>query len=175
MIMRCVVASCVCLILPFSLQAAPTHALTVYGEAPRYRANFHHFDYVNPGAPKGGSLRRSAIEIGQFDHILPYIDKGIGVSQVDGWLYAPLAIRSLDEPYTVYGLIAQRLERGPDDAWLRFYLDPRPTFADGNPVRAEAVRLRSDLLMSQGSLQLRTPSAAVAVVTVEAPPQVRFA
>ena len=74
-------------------QAAAQHALTVYGEAPRYPADFQHFDYVNPDAPKGGSLRRSAVEIGQYDHILPYIDKGIGVSQVDGLLYAPLAVR----------------------------------------------------------------------------------
>ncbi|MCP5853858.1 hypothetical protein NL323_28405, partial [Klebsiella pneumoniae] len=74
----------------FTALAEPTHTLTVYGEAPRYAQTFRHFDYVNPDAPKGGILRRSATEIGQFDHILPYIDKGIGVSQVDGWLYAPL-------------------------------------------------------------------------------------
>ncbi|MEN5240892.1 extracellular solute-binding protein, partial [Pseudomonas sp. TWI923] len=155
-------------------QAAPTHALTVYGEAPRYPASFQHFAYVNPDAPKGGSLRRSALEIGQFDHILPFIDKGIGVSQVEGWLYAPLAIRAFDEPYTVYGLIAQRLERGPDDAWLRLYLDPRATFADGKPVRAEDVRFTFELLMSKGSLNYRTRFAEVAGVTVEGPRQVRF-
>ena len=88
------------LCLAVNAHAAPTHALTVYGEAPRYHAGFQHFDYVNPNAPKGGILRRSAIEIGQFDHILPYIDKGIGVSEVDSLLYAPLAVRSFDEPYT---------------------------------------------------------------------------
>ncbi|WP_430624213.1 extracellular solute-binding protein [Pseudomonas entomophila] len=154
--------------------AAPTHALTVYGEAPRYPERFQHFAYVNPEAPKGGSLRRSALEIGQFDHILPYIDKGIGVSQVDGWLYAPLALRSLDEPYTVYGLIAQRMERGPDDAWLRFDIDPRATFADGKPVRAEDVRFTFELLMSKGSLKYRTQFAEVAGVTVEGPLRVRF-
>jgi microcin C transport system substrate-binding protein len=162
------------LILPLSLQAAPNHALTVYGEAPRYSAGFSHFDYVNPDAPKGGSLRRSAIEIGQFDHVLPYIDKGIGVSQVEGWLYAPLATRSLDEPYTVYGLIAQHLERGPGDAWLRVYLDPRATFADGKPVRAEDVRFTFELLMSKGSLKYRTQFADVAGVRIEGPRQVRF-
>ncbi|MFJ4452918.1 extracellular solute-binding protein [Pseudomonas sp. NPDC089392] len=158
----------------FNTQAAPTHALTVYGEAPRYNASFQHFDYVNPTAPKGGILRRSAIEIGQFDHILPYIDKGIGVSEVDGLLYAPLAVRSFDEPYTVYGLIARRMERGPDDAWLRFEIDPRATFADGKPVRAEDVRFTFELLMSKGSLKYRTQFADVAGVTVESPQRVRF-
>ncbi|MCO7521026.1 MULTISPECIES: extracellular solute-binding protein [unclassified Pseudomonas] len=162
------------LLLSCMANAAPTHALTVYGEAPRYPERFHHFDYVNPAAPKGGSLRRSAMEIGQFDHVLPYIDKGTGVSQVDGWLYAPLALRSLDEPYTVYGLIAQRLERGHEDAWLRVYLDPRARFADGKPVRAEDVRFSFELLMGQGSLKYRTQFADVSGVTVEGPRQLRF-
>ncbi|MFK0310538.1 extracellular solute-binding protein [Pseudomonas sp. NPDC090233] len=160
--------------LSFAIQAAPSHALTVYGEAPRYAESFRHFDYVNPDAPKGGTLRRSAIEIGQFDHILPYIDKGTGVSEVDGWLYAPLAVRSFDEPYTVYGLIAQRMERGPQDAWLRFEIDPRATFADGKPVRAEDVRFSFEKLMSQGSLKYRTLFADVGGVTVEGPHRVRF-
>lgn len=165
---------CAALCLALTAQAAPSHALTVYGETPRYAQDFRHFDYVNPAAPKGGSLRRSAIEIGQFDHILPYIDKGIGVGEVDGWLYAPLAVRSFDEPYTVYGLIAQSMERGPDDAWLRFAIDPRATFADGKPVRAEDVRFTFELLMSKGSLKFRTQFAEVTGVTVESARKVRF-
>lgn len=160
--------------LPSTGHATPSHALTVYGQTPRYSASFGHFDYVNPDAPKGGILRRSALEIGQFDHILPYIDKGIGVSEVDGWLYAPLAVRSFDEPYTVYGLIARRMERGPDDAWLRLEIDPRARFADGKPVRAEDVRFTFELLMSKGSLRYRTQFADVAAVVVEGPRTVRF-
>lgn len=155
-------------------QAEPRHALTVYDEAPRYPATFQHFDYVNPDAPKGGSLRRSAMEIGQFDHVLPYIDQGTGVSEVDGWLYAPLAVRSFDEPYTVYGLIARRMERGPDDAWLRFEIDPRATFADGKPVRPQDVRFTYELLLSKGSLKFRTQFAEVAAVVIEGPRTVRF-
>ncbi|MGH8380824.1 extracellular solute-binding protein [Pseudomonas sp.] len=160
--------------MPYTACAAPTHALTVYGEAPRYPETFKHFAYVNPDAAKGGSMRRSAIEIGQFDHILPYIDKGTGVSEVDGWLYAPLALRSFDEPYTVYGLIARRMERGPEDAWLRFEIDPRATFADGKPVRAEDVRFTFELLMSKGSLKFRTQFAEIAGVTVESRQRIRF-
>jgi microcin C transport system substrate-binding protein len=62
------------------VNAAPQHALTVYGEPAKYPAGFSHFAYTNPQAPKGGTMRRSAIEIGHFDHVLPYIDKGIGVA-----------------------------------------------------------------------------------------------
>ncbi|MEE1886633.1 extracellular solute-binding protein [Pseudomonas carassii] len=155
-------------------QAAASHALTVYGEAPRYAADFRHFDYVEPNAPKGGRFSRASMENGQFDHLIPYIDKGIGVSQIQGWLYSPLAYRSLDEPYTVYGLVAQRMELAPDRRWLRFYLDPRARFADGRPISAEDVRFTFELLMREGSLGYRLQFADVEQVIVESPRQVRF-
>lgn len=100
--------------------AAPVHALTVYGEPPKYPADFKHFDYVDPYAPKGGSMSRSAEEIGQYNYLTPYVDQGIAVSQIDTWVYSPLAYRSLDEPYTVYGLVAEKLERDPGNLWVRF-------------------------------------------------------
>lgn len=154
--------------------AAAQHALTVYGEPAKYPPGFTHFDYTNPAAPKGGSLRRSATAIGQFDHLLPYVDKGIGVSEVDGLVYSPLATRSLDEPYTVYGLVAQGIERAPDGLWLRFDLDPRARFADGTPITAQDVRYTFNLLISQGSLRYRSQFADVKAVVVEGERQVRF-
>lgn len=154
--------------------AAPQHALTVYGEPAKYPAGFSHFDYVNPEAPKGGSLKRSALEVGRFDHVLPYIDKGIGVSQLDGWVYSPLAYRSLDEPYTVYGLVAEKMERAEDGLYLRFFLNPKARFADGKPITAQDVSYSFNLLMTQGSLRFRTLFADVKRVEVEGPLQVRF-
>ncbi|WP_420231656.1 extracellular solute-binding protein [Pseudomonas sp. ABY48] len=156
------------------VDAAPQHALTVYGEPAKYAEGFGHFAYTNPLAPKGGTMRRSAIEIGHFDHILPYIDKGIGVSQIDGMLYSPLAQRSLDEPYTVYGLVAQKMERADDGLSLRFYLNPKARFADGTPITAQDVRYSFELLMTQGSLRYRTQFAAVKDVVVEDKRTVRF-
>ncbi|WP_426139569.1 extracellular solute-binding protein [Pseudomonas sp. DWP3-1-2] len=157
-----------------TLSAAPQHALTVYGEAPRYPADFKHFDYVNPDAPKGGSMRRSAQEIGQFDHLMPYLDKGTGVSQLNGMVYSPLAVKSLDEPYTVYGLVAEKMERGADGLSLRFFLNPKARFADGTPITAEDVRYTYDLLMTQGSLSYRTEFQDVEAVEVESPTRIRF-
>ncbi|AKK01106.1 ABC transporter substrate-binding protein [Pseudomonas chlororaphis] len=154
--------------------AAPQHALTVYGEPAKYSEGFGHFAYANPQAPKGGTLRRSAVEIGQFDHVLPYIDKGIGVSQIDGLLYSPLAQRSLDEPYTVYGLVAEKMERSDDGLFLRFYLNPKARFADGKPITAQDVRYSFELLMSQGSLRYRAQFAAVKDVVIEDERTVRF-
>ncbi|AJO79317.1 extracellular solute-binding protein [Pseudomonas sp. MRSN 12121] len=163
-----------CLLLSPTLLAAVQPSLTVYGEAAKYPADFQHFDYVNPDAPKGGSLRRSSLESGPFDHLLPYIDKGTGVAEIDGWLYAPLAYRSQDEPYTVYGLVARGMELAADRSWLRFYLDPRARFADGSPITAEDVRYTFELLMTQGSFKYRQQFAEVAEVLVESPTQVRF-
>lgn len=154
--------------------AAPAPALTVYGEPAKYPQGFKHFEYVNPDAPKGGSFRRSATDIGQFDHLMPYIDKGIGVSQIDGLVYSPLATRSLDEPYTVYGLVAKAMELSPDGLTLRFYLDPNACFADGTPITAEDVRYTFNLLMTQGSLRYRAQFADVSQVVVESERQVRF-
>src|SRR5476651_321091 len=156
------------------VNAAPQHALTVYGEPAKYPAGFSHFAYTNPQAPKGGTMRRSAIEISHLDQVLPYIDKGIGVNQIDGLLYSPLAQGSLDEPYTVYGLVAQKMERAEDGLSLRFYLNPKARFADGTPITAEDVRYTFDLLMTQGSLRYRTQFADVKHVEVENERQVRF-
>jgi microcin C transport system substrate-binding protein len=175
--MRSVFPSLCCalaLALALSPQALAAHALTVYGEAAKYPAGFEHFDYVNPTAPKGGSFRRAAMDIGQFDHLMPFIDKGIGVSQIEGLVYAPLAVRSLDEPYTVYGLVARSLTLSEDGLSLRLELDPRARFADGVPITAEDVRFTFDLLMTQGSLRYRAQFADVAQVVVEGERQVRF-
>lgn len=164
------VLSCMCL----AVNAAPSQAMTVYGEAPKYPANFQHFDYTNPNAPKGGSLSRSAMEIGQFNYIVPYIDQGTGVVQVDQWVYSPLAFRALDEPYTVYGLIAQKMERDPDGLWVRFYLNPKARFADNTPITALDVAFTYSTLMTKGSLSFRMLYGEVKAAVVENPLQIRF-
>ena len=154
--------------------AAGSYALTVYGEAPKYPAGFQHFDFVDPDAPKGGSLSRASMEIGQYNYITPYADQGISVVQVNDWVYAPLAFRSLDEPYTVYALVAQQMERDPEGLWVRFTLNPKARFADGTPITAEDVRYTFNLLMTKGSLSYRQQYADVQDVLIEGPRQVRF-
>ncbi|VVN04404.1 hypothetical protein PS655_03511 [Pseudomonas fluorescens] len=173
MFSRLILFSAFALLTPFSW-AAPQPALTVYGEPPKYAPDFQHLAYANPDAPKGGSLRRSSLESGPFDHLIPYTDKGTGVADIDGWLYAPLAYRSKDEPYSVYGLVAQQMELDPDRRWLRFYLNPKARFDDGTPITAEDVRYTFELFTTQGSLKYRQQFRDVAEVVVESPTQVRF-
>ncbi|MBA1275063.1 extracellular solute-binding protein [Stutzerimonas azotifigens] len=152
-------------------QAAPQHALTLYGEKPKYPATFEHFDYANPDAPKGGTLRRAGF--GGFDSLNPFISKGVSADEI-GLIYDTLTTNSLDEPFTVYGLLAEKIERAPDNSWVRFHLRPEARFHDGEPVTAEDVVFTFETLISQGAPMYRAYYADVAKVTAESNRRVRF-
>jgi len=151
--------------------AAPQHALTLYDEAPKYPADFKHYDYVNPDAPKGGTFRQKGV--GSFDSLNPFISKGVPADDID-LIYDTLARRSLDEPFTEYGLVAGRIEKAPDNSWVRFYLRPEARFHDGQPMRAEDVVFSFQTLMQSGSPLYRGYYADVADVVAEDPLRVLF-
>lgn len=151
--------------------AAPKHAQTLYDEPPKYPANFKHFDYVNPDAPKGGTLRQAGF--GGFDSLNPFINRGVPADDI-GMIYDTLTRHGLDEPFTEYGLLAEKIEKAPDNAWVRFYLRPEARFHDGQPVTAEDVKFSFDTLMSKGAPMYRGYYADVEKVEVESPQRVRF-
>ena len=151
--------------------AGPKHAQTLYDEPPKYPANFKHFDYVNPDAPKGGTLRQAGF--GGFDSLNPFINKGVPADDI-GMIYDTLTRHGLDEPFTEYGLLAEKIEKAPDNAWVRFYLRPEARFHDGQPVTAEDVKFSFDTLMSKGAPMYRGYYADVEKVEVESPQRVRF-
>ena len=134
--------------------AAPQHAVTLYNEPPKYPADFKHFDYVNPDAPKGGIFRQAGF--GGFDSLNPFISKGVPADDI-GNIYDTLAKQGLDEPFTEYGLIARLIEKAPDNAWVRFYLRPEARFHDGHPVRAEDV-VFSFQMLTKDCLLYTSPS-----------------
>lgn len=152
-------------------QAAPQHAITLYNEPPKYPADFKHFDYVNPDAPKGGILRSAGF--GGFDSLNPFISKGVPADDI-GLIYDTLARQGLDEPFTEYGLIAGKIEKAPDNSWVRFYLRPEAKFNDGHPVRAEDVVFSFDTLIKDGSPLYRSYYADVDQVVAENPLTVLF-
>ncbi|MBP8185955.1 MAG: ABC transporter substrate-binding protein [Pseudomonas sp.] len=152
-------------------QAAGQHAITLYGEPPKYPANFQHFDYVNPQAPKGGTFRQSGL--GSYDSLNPFISKGVAADGI-GIIYDTLTRHSLDEPFTEYGLLASKIEVAPDHTWVRFYLRPEARFSDGQAVTAEDVAFSFETLMQHGEPQYKAYYADVAKVTVEDPLRVRF-
>jgi microcin C transport system substrate-binding protein len=152
-------------------QAAGQHALTLYGEPPKYSVDFKHFDYVNPDAPKGGTLRQSGL--GGFDSLNPFINKGVAEENI-GLIYDTLTRHSMDEPFTEYGLLAEKIEVAADHTWVRFYLRPQARFSDGQAVRAEDVVFSFERLMQDGAPQYKTYYADVAKATAEDPLRVRF-
>jgi microcin C transport system substrate-binding protein len=151
--------------------AAPKHAQNLYDEPPKYPANFQHFDYVNPDAPKGGTLRQAGF--GSFDSLNPFISKGVAADDIN-LIYDTLTVQSLDEPFTVYGLLAEKIEKADDCSWVRFYLRPEARFHDGQPVTAEDVKFTFDLLMSKGAPMYRGYYAEVERAEVEGPLTVKF-
>lgn len=152
-------------------QAAGQHAITLYGEPPKYPANFKYFDYVNPHAPKGGTFRQSGL--GSYDSLNPFISKGVAADNI-GLIYDTLTRHSLDEPFTEYGLLAEKIEVAADNSWVRFYLRPQARFSDGQPVSAEDVVFSFETLMKDGEPQYKAYYADVAKVTAEDKQRVRF-
>jgi microcin C transport system substrate-binding protein len=134
--------------LLFNLHAEKTHAIARFG-APKYARDFTHFSYVNPNAPKGGTLRLS--DIGTFDTANPHAIKGTKAVGVLELCFDPLMRRNLEEPFTLYGLVAEFVEVAADNSQITFYLNPKARFHDGVPIRAKDVKFTYEYLREQGS------------------------
>ncbi len=146
------------------------HAISMFdSEIPRYPADFRHFDYVNPDAPKGGSLRLASQ--GSFDSFHPFIPKGNAVST---GAVETLLVTSADEPFTGYGLIAEQIEWPRDRSWVIFHIRPEARWHDGTPITAEDVAWSFETLVSQGNPQYRFYYGAVASVEALDAARVRF-
>ncbi len=120
---------------PALAQPVRHHALSLIG-TPQYAPDFTHFNYVNPVAPKGGTVRMSAI--GSFDSLNPFILKGVSAAGV-GLIYDRLMDTSLDEPSTAYGLLAEWVSYPEDFSSATFKLRTGARWHDGKPVSVDDV------------------------------------
>jgi len=139
------------LVLPAVALASPkvatVHGLALYGE-PALPADFSHFSYVNPEAPKGGSLLRAAIG-GSFDSTNPFIVRGTpaaGLNQI----YDTLLESNPNETFSSYGLLAEGIRLDPQRRWIEFDLRPEARFHDGEPVEASDVVFSFETLTEKG-------------------------
>jgi microcin C transport system substrate-binding protein len=121
--------------------AAPSVAL---GYTPKYPPGFHHFDYVNPDAPRGGDLILSAF--GNFDSFNPYLLKGIPAAGLSELVFESLMEQSLDEPYSLYAHLAEDIEIAPNRLSVTFRLNPRARFSNGAAVTAQDVQFSFETL-----------------------------
>ncbi|MBU2583646.1 MAG: extracellular solute-binding protein [Alphaproteobacteria bacterium] len=112
------------------------HALSLVGE-PKFGPDFEHFDWVNPDAPKGGTLRVAAL--GSFDSLNPFTIKGEVANGIGSLVYDSLMTGSLDEPSTEYGLVAEWVSYPEDYSSATFQLREAPRFHDGKPITVEDV------------------------------------
>jgi len=110
-------------------------AISLIGD-PKYGPDFKHFDWVNPDAPKGGTLRQWAD--GTFDTLNPLSDKGVKAGGLN-LIYDSLFASSPDEPSTMYGLIAECASYPADFSSVTFKLRPEAKFNDGTPITPEDV------------------------------------
>ncbi|KUZ32958.1 extracellular solute-binding protein [Burkholderia territorii] len=128
--------------------AHAAHAIAQYGE-PKYPPGFRHFDYVNPDAPKGGTLvLANPNRLTSFDKFNPFTMRGNPAPGID-MLFESLATGSMDEPASAYGLLADDIAVAPDRRSVTFHLNPRARFSNGDPVTAEDVRFSFDTLKSK--------------------------
>ena len=136
-----------------SLVLIGRHAHAVYamgmGYAPKYPADFQHFDYVNPDAKKGGDLVLSGF--GTFDSLNPFLLKGISADGLGSLVFESLLEKSLDEPFSEYGLLADDFELAEDGLSVTFHINPKARFSNGRPVTADDVKFSFDILMSKAA------------------------
>lgn len=127
-----------------------TYALSIYGN-PKYPKNFTHFDYVNPNAPKGGTLKGFAL--GTFDSLNPFVQKGNPAAELSTLVYNTLTIQSLDEPFSEYALVAESMTQGKD--FIIFHLNKKARFSDGTPILAKDVVFSFETLLQKGKIDFK--------------------
>jgi microcin C transport system substrate-binding protein len=167
--MRALLAALIALTLALPAHAAEdskaSYGLSLFGDPLKYPPDFTHFDYVNPDAPKGGSVRFG--DVGTFDNLNPFILRGVSFVRYSdslvgsGAVYDSLMAGTLDEPLTAYGLIAESVELPADRGSMTFTLRRAARFQDGSPITPADVCWTYDTLITKGHPQFRIQFANV--------------
>jgi len=156
------------------LGAAPkiivSHAISVHGQ-PRYKPGFKNFEYVNPNAPKGGTLRLASL--GTYDNFNRYAQRGVAADDSTSF-YDTLLTASLDEAEMYYGLIAEKVEYPDDYTWVIFHLNPRARHQDGKPITADDAVFSFNKFVEQGVPQFKQYYQDVSKVEALDARRVRF-
>ncbi|HVO14502.1 MAG TPA: extracellular solute-binding protein [Alphaproteobacteria bacterium] len=144
--------------------------IAMHGD-PKYKDGFKNFDYVNPDAPKGGTVKIAAR--GTFDSLNPFIITGVPAAGVTS-IYDTLMESSRDEPFSEYGLLAESIEVPADRSWVAFTLRPEARFHDGSPVTVDDVIFTFNTLLAKGAPFYRAYYASVAKVEKTGERTVKF-
>lgn len=140
------------------------YGIAMHG-APKFTtADALKFSHINPNASKGGVLRQSVV--GTFDTLNPFIVRGTPAPNIRGYVVESLMARALDEPFTLYGLIAETVTMAEDRSAITFHLHPKAHFSDGAPILAQDVAATFQFLKTKGRPNFRSAFNKVAAVEV---------
>lgn len=156
---------------PDATVSGPRHGIAMHGE-PALPAGFAHMPYANPDAPKGGRIVHGLL--GTFDSLNPFIVRGIAVQPIRGYVVESLMTRGNDEPFTLYGLLAESVETDAARSTVTFRINPAARFSDGAPVTAEDVLFSWQLMRDRGRPNYRLYYAKVEKAEALDPRTVRF-
>jgi len=168
--------ACLALILALGLTAhaespAYDHAIAMHGE-PALARGFTHLPYADPAAPKGGRIIFGLQ--GTFDSLNPLVVLGVAPDAVPRYVQQSLLVRSADEPFTAYGLLAARVELNEERTTLAFEIDERAKFSDGTPVTADDVLFTYEMLKTKGKPFHRASLGRVTKAEAPSPRRVVF-
>ena len=159
------------LFTPVNATAEPAHGIAMYGD-PALPPDFVSLPYVNLSAPTGGRIVTG--EVGSFDSLNPHVRKGTTPWQLRFLAYESLMGRSWDEPFTLYGLLAESVDTGPNREWVEFTLRPEARFSDGSPVTVEDVMWSYETLGTLGHPRYQSAWDKVGKMEATGPRSVRF-
>ena len=154
--------------------AEPRHGIAMHGE-PMLPPDFQAMPYVRADAPKGGRIVFGVQ--GTFDTLNPYAVRGIaaqGIAPPTALVIQGLMARNFDEPFSLYGLVAESIETPPDRSWVVFRLNPKARFSDKTPVTAADVLFTFELLKTKGKPSYRSWFGKVRSATAPDAMTVRF-
>jgi peptide/nickel transport system substrate-binding protein len=139
----CILSTALCL----SAFAAPKHGIAMQGE-PSLPPDFKNLPYVNPDAPQGGQLRQATT--GTFDSLNPFIVKGNAATGIRTYQFESLLGRNWEEPFALYGLLAESIDVSDDRQTFTFKIRPEAKFSDGTPVTSADVVFTVETLRDKG-------------------------
>ena len=158
--------------------AQPVHGIAMHGE-PALPADYDHFPYANPDAPKGGEITYCVI--GSFDNLNPFIIKSLRTTArgmmdtiFGNLVFEPLMTRNADEPFSLYGLLAESVEMPEDRSWIEFHLNPKAKWSDGEPVTPDDVLFTYDVFTAKGRPPYRDRMSRVEKLEKTGEHSVRF-
>lgn len=159
------------LLVPVSGRCEPASGIAMHGE-PAQPQGFTHFPYANPEAPKGGRLVLA--KRGSFDSLNPLIVKGVSAEGIREYVYESLLARAYDEPFSLYGLIAESVDTPDDRSFVEFTLNPEAKFSDGKPITVDDVIFSFELLRDHGRPNHRSYYQKVSKVEQTGERKVKF-